>query len=54
MPRLEKFFLNLSQNNTKGETVTETQLETLRKLFDTKIETDDDYKILGEIFGEDE
>jgi hypothetical protein len=36
------------------ETITESQIETLRKLFAGKIETDEDYKTLGEIFSEDE
>lgn len=38
----------------ESETITPEQIEILDKLFEKKIETDEDYKILGEIFSENE
>jgi hypothetical protein len=43
-----------NSKNMEFKTITDDELEILDKLFDTKIKSDEDYKILGEIFGEDE
>jgi hypothetical protein len=41
-------------NNTKSDTISEENIEHLRKLTDSKIETDEDYQRLGELFDEHE